>query len=80
VHKLSASIHENDLDRFEAWFTSQFEGRKDSYSVDSFAQDPKSTGVLYAVSLKIARQGDIEALKTYLAEIGAPVRVAASGS
>jgi hypothetical protein len=76
VHKLSASIHENDLDQFEAWFASEFAGRKDGYSVESFKQDPKSTGVLYAVSLKIARQGDVETLKTYVAGLahGATVK------
>ena len=70
MHKLSASIHENDLDQFEAWFSSEFAGRKDGYSVESFKQDPKSTGVLYSVSFKIARQGDVEIVKTFVSALG----------
>jgi hypothetical protein len=67
VHKLKASVHEDELEKFEAWFASEFAGRKDSYTVESFEPDPASSGVLYSVSFKIARQAELEALKAYLA-------------
>jgi hypothetical protein len=71
LHKLTAQIHEDKLEEFEAWFASEFAGRKDGYAIESFEPDPNSYGVRYSVSFKIARQADVDALNAYLAEIGA---------
>ena len=71
VQKLTATIHEDRLETFEGWFATHFAGRKDSYKVESFEPDPNSSGVRYSVSLKIARQADVDAMKAYLAGIGA---------
>jgi hypothetical protein len=51
VQKLTATIHEDQLEQFEAWFSAHFEGRKDSYTVESFEPDPNSSAVVYTVSL-----------------------------
>jgi hypothetical protein len=71
VQKLTATIHEDQLEQFEAWFASHFAGRKDSYTVESFEPDLNSTAVVYSVSFKIARQADVDALNAYLTGIGA---------
>jgi hypothetical protein len=70
LHKLIAQIHEDKLEAFEAWFASEFAGQKDAYTVESFEPDPNSSAVLYAVSFKIGRQADVDALEGYLAGIG----------
>lgn len=70
MHKFTAQIHEDKLEEFEAWFGSEFTGRKDAYAVESFQPDPNSYGVRYSVSFKIARQADVDTLKAYLAELG----------
>ena len=67
MHKLTASIHEDDLETFEAWFAAEFAGGKDGYSIESFAPAPNSSAVLYSVSFKVARQTGLDALKAYLA-------------
>jgi hypothetical protein len=69
VHKLAATIHEDRLDAFEAWFASEFAGRKDGYTIESFEPDPNSSAVVYSLSFKIARQADVEALNAYLASL-----------
>ena len=46
---------------------SEFAGRKDAYTVESFEPDPNSSAVVYSVSFKIARQADVDALNAYLA-------------
>ena len=71
VQKLTATIHEDQLEQFETWFAAHFEGRKDSYTVESFEPDPNSSAVVYSVSFKIARQADVDAMNAYLAGIGA---------
>ena len=70
VQKLIAKIPEDQLENFEAWFATRFAERKDSYTVESFEPDPNSSAVLYAVSFKIARQSDVDALKAYLSGRG----------
>jgi hypothetical protein len=67
LQKLAATIHEDQIEQFEAWFASHFADRRDSYTVDSFERDPNSYGVRYSVSFKIARQADVDALNAYLA-------------
>jgi hypothetical protein len=69
VQKLTAKIHEDALEKFEAWFAAHFAGRKDSYTVESFEPDPNSSAVVYTVSFKIARQADLDALNAYLASL-----------
>jgi hypothetical protein len=71
LHKLTAQIHEDQLEQFEAWCASEFAGWKDGYIVESFEPDPTSYGVRYSVSFKIPRQADVDALNAYLAGIGA---------
>jgi hypothetical protein len=39
VQKLTATIHEDELEKFEAWFASHFAGRKDSYKVARIFRD-----------------------------------------
>ena len=70
MHKLTAKIHEDELERLEGWFATEFEGRKDSYTVESFKRDPNSSAVLYSLSFKIARQSDVDALNAYLVGLG----------
>jgi hypothetical protein len=70
VQRLTAKIPEDQLENFEGWFATYFAERKDSYTVESFEPDPNSSAVLYSVSFKIARQGDVDALKAYLAGLG----------
>ena len=69
MHKLTAKIHEDQLEKFEDWFATEFGDRKDSYTVESFEPNPSSAAVLYSVSFKIARQADVEALTAYLARL-----------
>jgi hypothetical protein len=69
LQKLTATIQEDRLEGFEAWFASHFAGRKDSYTVESFEPDPNSSAVVYTVSFKIARQADVDALNEYLAAL-----------
>jgi hypothetical protein len=69
LQKLTAKIHEDHLEQFEAWFASHFAERKDSYTIERFDPDPTSYGVRYSVSFKIARQADVDALKAYLAAL-----------
>ena len=70
MQKLTAKIHEDQLENFEGWFAVHFAERKDSYTVETFERDPNSSAVLYSVSFKIARQSDIDALKAYLSGLG----------
>jgi hypothetical protein len=67
LHKLTAQIHEDELEQFEAWFAVQFAERKDSYTMETFEPDPNSYGVRYTVSFKVARQADVDVLNAYLA-------------
>jgi hypothetical protein len=69
LQKLTAKIHDDELEQFEAWFAAQFADRKDSYTIESFEPDPNSYGVRYSVSFKIARQADVDALNAYLAAL-----------
>ena len=71
MQKLTAKIHEDQLEKFEDWFSTEFGDRKDSYRVESFEPDPNSAAVLYSVSFKIARQADLEALTAHLAGLNA---------
>jgi hypothetical protein len=70
VQKLTAKIHEDQLENFEGWFATRFAERKDCYTVESFEPDPTSSAVLYSVSFKIARQSDVDALQAYLSGLG----------
>jgi hypothetical protein len=69
MHKLTGKIHEDRLEAFETWFASEFAGRKDAYTVESFEPHPNSSAIVYSVSFKIARQADVEAVSAYLASL-----------
>jgi hypothetical protein len=69
MHKLTGKIHEDQLEKFEDWFATEFGDRKDSYTVETFEPHPNSSAVVYSVSFKIARQADVDALNAYLASL-----------